>query len=98
MPASVSQRSPRPNCCGGIALSYRTSWPLGFYVGVAAGFILLGQAWTGLDRRPPTRVPSARGARAQFSPLIPNGWWFLRQATRQSERVAASACNRHPFG
>jgi zinc/manganese transport system permease protein len=35
----------------GIALSYRTNWPLGFYVGViAAGFFLLGQAWTAVRR------------------------------------------------
>jgi zinc/manganese transport system permease protein len=36
----------------GIALSYRTNWPLGFYVGViAAGFFLLGQAWAAVRRR-----------------------------------------------
>ena len=35
----------------GIALSYRTNWPLGFYLGViAAGFFLLGQAWTAVRR------------------------------------------------
>ena len=32
--------------------SYRTNWPLGFYVGViAAGFFLLGQAWAAVRRR-----------------------------------------------
>jgi zinc/manganese transport system permease protein len=36
----------------GIAASYRTNWPLGFYVGViAAGFFLLGQGWTAVRRR-----------------------------------------------
>jgi len=35
----------------GIALSYRTNWPLGFYVGViAAGFFLLGQGWAAARR------------------------------------------------
>jgi zinc/manganese transport system permease protein len=36
----------------GIALSYRTNWPLGFFVGViAAGFFLLGQGWGAMRRR-----------------------------------------------
>ena len=36
----------------GIVLSYRTNWPLGFFVGViAAGFYLLGQGWTAVRRR-----------------------------------------------
>jgi zinc/manganese transport system permease protein len=36
----------------GIAASYRTNWPLGFFVGViAAGFFLLGQGWTVARRR-----------------------------------------------
>jgi zinc/manganese transport system permease protein len=36
----------------GIALSYRTNWPLGFYVGaIAAGFFLLGQGWAAVRRR-----------------------------------------------
>ena len=45
----------------GIALSYRTNWPLGFYVGViAAGFYLLGQGWTAVRRRAPAfRLRSA---------------------------------------
>jgi zinc/manganese transport system permease protein len=35
----------------GIAASYHTNWPLGFFVGViAAGFFLLGQAWTAIRR------------------------------------------------
>ena len=35
----------------GIVASYHTNWPLGFYVGViAAGFFLLGQAWTAIRR------------------------------------------------
>ncbi len=36
----------------GIVASYLTNWPLGFYVGVfAAGFYLLGNAWTAVRRR-----------------------------------------------
>jgi len=36
----------------GIAASYRTNWPLGFYVGViAAGFFLAGRGWAALRRR-----------------------------------------------
>jgi zinc/manganese transport system permease protein len=36
----------------GIAASYHTNWPLGFYVGViAAGFFLLGQGWAVVRRR-----------------------------------------------
>ena len=45
----------------GIAASYRTNWPLGFFVGViAAGFFLLGQGWTVARRRgyAPRRVPA----------------------------------------
>ena len=35
----------------GIVASYHTNWPLGFFVGViAAGFFLLGQAWTAIRR------------------------------------------------
>ena len=57
----------------GIALSYRTNWPLGFFVGViAAGFFLLGQGW-GAMRRRGTRPP---GARAQCGPVIRTGAWF----------------------
>ena len=36
----------------GIAASYHTNWPLGFYVGViAAGFFLAGSGWTAVRRR-----------------------------------------------
>jgi zinc/manganese transport system permease protein len=45
----------------GIALSYRTNWPLGFFVGViAAGFFLLGQGWTAVRRHgsAPRAVPA----------------------------------------
>jgi zinc/manganese transport system permease protein len=36
----------------GIAASYHTNWPLGFFVGViAAGFFLAGQGWTAVRRR-----------------------------------------------
>ena len=45
----------------GIALSYRTNWPLGFFVGViAAGFFLLGQGWTAARRRGPDRFSTSR--------------------------------------
>jgi zinc/manganese transport system permease protein len=50
----------------GIAASYHTNWPLGFYVGViAAGFFLVGQGWTAVRRR--WLVRAARPA----SPLAP---------------------------
>jgi zinc/manganese transport system permease protein len=36
----------------GIAASYNTNWPLGFYVGViAAGFFVAGSGWTAVRRR-----------------------------------------------
>ncbi|MFY9649399.1 metal ABC transporter permease, partial [Trebonia sp.] len=36
----------------GIAASYHTNWPLGFFVGViAAGFFLAGQVWSAVRRR-----------------------------------------------
>ena len=49
----------------GIAASYRTNWPLGFFVGViAAGFFLLGQGWTVARRRgyAPRRLPALASA------------------------------------
>jgi zinc/manganese transport system permease protein len=49
----------------GIAASYHTNWPLGFYVGViAAGFFLVGQAWTVVRRRlsPVSQVPALSSA------------------------------------
>jgi zinc/manganese transport system permease protein len=43
----------------GIALSYRTNWPLGFYVGIiAAGFFLLGLGWAAVRRRGFTSRPA----------------------------------------
>jgi zinc/manganese transport system permease protein len=40
----------------GIAASYRTNWPLGFFVGaIAAGFFLAGQGWAAIRRRGPAR-------------------------------------------
>jgi len=48
----------------GIAVSYHTNWPLGFFVGViAAGFFLLGQAWSAIRRRwsPPRPAPAVSG-------------------------------------
>ncbi|MGH3298717.1 MAG: metal ABC transporter permease [Trebonia sp.] len=50
----------------GIAASYRTNWPLGFYVGVvAAGFFLAGTGWTAVRRRWLARV------RPPASALVP---------------------------
>ncbi|HEX3960069.1 MAG TPA: metal ABC transporter permease [Trebonia sp.] len=49
----------------GIAASYHTNWPLGFYVGViAAGFFLLGQAWAAVRRRGTARAREAAPARS----------------------------------
>jgi len=47
----------------GIAVSYHTNWPLGFFVGViAAGFFLLGQGWTAVRRLgSPRRAAPALG-------------------------------------
>jgi zinc/manganese transport system permease protein len=43
----------------GIAVSYHTNWPLGFFVGViAAGFFLLGQGWTAVRRLVSARRPA----------------------------------------
>jgi zinc/manganese transport system permease protein len=40
----------------GIALSYHTNWPLGFFVGMfGAAFFLAGQAWATVRRRAPAR-------------------------------------------
>ena len=58
----------------GIALSYRTNWPLGFFVGViAAGFFLLGQGWAAIRRRgsAPRPVPALSSAH-----VIRTGAWF----------------------
>jgi zinc/manganese transport system permease protein len=52
----------------GIAASYHTNWPLGFYVGViAAGFFLVGSGWTAVRRRWLARATGA----AQASALVP---------------------------
>ena len=49
----------------GIAASYRTNWPLGFYVGViAAGFFLVGSGWTFIRRRWLTRAARPASALA----------------------------------
>ena len=41
----------------GIAISYETDWPLGFFVGVmGAAFFLAGQAWSSIRQ---TRLVSA---------------------------------------
>ena len=80
----------------GIVLSYRTNWPLGFYVGViAAGFFLLGQGWAAVRRRGSAARPvpalstvhrSERGRGSPSGqPAPPNGW-------------RAARCGHHPFG
>ena len=63
----------------GIAVSYHTNWPLGFFVGViAAGFFLLGQGWAAVRRHwSAPRSPSALGAAV----LSGTGPWLLRRAT-----------------
>ncbi len=44
----------------GIAASYHTNWPLGFYVGViAAGFFLAGSGWTAIRRRRSASQPQS---------------------------------------
>jgi zinc/manganese transport system permease protein len=44
----------------GIAVSYHTNWPLGFYVGViAAGFFLAGSGWTAVRRHWLARRPAS---------------------------------------
>ena len=57
----------------GIAASYHTNWPLGFYVGViAAGFFLLGQAWAAIRRHGTARAREAAPAlSAVLIPAIP---------------------------
>jgi zinc/manganese transport system permease protein len=41
----------------GIAVSYETNWPLGFFVGVlGAAFYLAGRAWAALRRTRAVRV------------------------------------------
>jgi zinc/manganese transport system permease protein len=43
----------------GIALSYQTNWPLGFFVGVmGAGFFLVGRGWSAVRRLAAARRPS----------------------------------------
>jgi zinc/manganese transport system permease protein len=50
----------------GIAVSYHTNWPLGFYVGViAAGFFLVGSGWTAVRRRWSARQPAPELAPAR---------------------------------
>ena len=44
----------------GIALSYQSNWPLGFFVGVlGAAFYLFGRAWAAARRRLAVRAPAA---------------------------------------
>jgi len=53
----------------GIALSYRTNWPLGFYVGVmGAGFFLLGRCWAAVRQRRAVASPL---------PVLPNESGYL---------------------
>jgi zinc/manganese transport system permease protein len=54
----------------GIAVSYHTNWPLGFYVGViAAGFFVAGQGWTAIRRRWRARATGGSQASA-LAPVI----------------------------
>jgi zinc/manganese transport system permease protein len=44
----------------GIAVSYQSNWPLGFFVGViGAGFFLFGQAYAAIRRRLATMASPA---------------------------------------
>jgi zinc/manganese transport system permease protein len=57
----------------GIAASYRTNWPLGFYVGViAAGFFLAGRTWAAVRRHGAARQPAPALSAALLSRT---GWW-----------------------
>ena len=73
----------------GIAASYHTNWPLGFFVGViAAGFFLAGQGWTAVRRRWWTpRLASALGSAVL---VIGTGPWFLPRATTGPFRIMTS--------
>jgi len=69
----------------GIAASYRTNWPLGFFVGViAAGFFLLGQGWTAVRRRGPARRPAPALSPV---PLSRTAAWRLIRPPRTPERA-----------
>jgi zinc/manganese transport system permease protein len=67
----------------GIAASYRTNWPLGFFAGViAAGFFLLGQGWGTVRRRGPARALSP-------VPLSRTAAWRLTVPSPIPERAVA---------
>ena len=81
----------------GIAASYRTNWPLGFFVGViAAGFFLLGQGFAAVRRRGSARrtAPALSPVPLQLSrtvawrllgrPAFWNGRWRTGVATARS--------------
>ena len=73
----------------GIAASYHTNWPLGFFVGViAAGFFLAGQGWSAVRRRwwAPRQAPALGSAVL----VIQNGLWFLPRATTGPFRIMTS--------
>jgi zinc/manganese transport system permease protein len=60
----------------GIAASYHTNWPLGFFVGIiAAGFFLAGQGWSAVRRRwwAPRPAPALGSAVLviQNGPVVP---------------------------
>ena len=73
----------------GIAASYHTNWPLGFFVGViAAGFFLAGQGWSAVRRRWwAPRLASALGSAVL---VIGTGPWFLPRATTGPFRIMTS--------
>jgi hypothetical protein len=72
----------------GIAASYRTNWPLGFFAGViAAGSFLLGQGWGTVRRRGPARAQSP-------SPLSRTAAWCRSAPSPIPAR--AVACQQSP--
>ena len=86
----------------GIAISYRSNWPLGFFVGIiGAGFFLLSRAYAAGRRRMATtaspqrgiaasRGPRSRGPRGASRPLRP------RDTTVRTQRAAGGSGGRPP--
>jgi zinc/manganese transport system permease protein len=85
----------------GIAVSYHTNWPLGFFVGViAAGFFLLGQGWAAVRRRGSAGRPApaltlvrlsrtTRGVSPAARDTSPNAGGELPASSRASVVIAA---------
>jgi zinc/manganese transport system permease protein len=85
----------------GIVASYRTNWPLGFFVGViAAAFFLVGLGWTAVRRRGPARRPAPALSPVRLSrtvagllvrpPRSPNGRWRTRVAAARAVKRVSS--------